>query len=77
MRVKLLEATARKKRLGYRYLDGDIAWDQRATVIYPLLCIGAGMTAGMFGIGGGIVQVTEDDCCSFFLVLFGPVWMSL
>ena len=36
---------------------GDIRWDERATVVYPLICIVAGMCAGMFGIGGGIVQV--------------------
>ena len=38
-------------------MEGDIAWDNRATIIYPLICIGAGLCAGMFGIGGGIVQV--------------------
>jgi uncharacterized membrane protein YfcA len=45
------------QRLGYQYVEGDIAWDNRATIIYPLICIGAGLCAGMFGIGGGIVQV--------------------
>jgi len=49
--------TQQKKRLGYKYSNGDIAWDERATVVYPLLCISAGLCAGMFGIGGGIVQV--------------------
>ena len=47
----------RWQRLGYEYVEGDIAWDNRATVVYPLVCIGAGMCAGMFGIGGGIIQV--------------------
>lgn len=49
--------TQQKKRLGYKYSNGDIAWDERATVVYPMLCIAAGLCAGMFGIGGGIVQV--------------------
>lgn len=57
IRSRLIASTAAKQRLGYQYVEGDIAWDGRATVIYPLICIGAGLCAGMFGIGGGIVQV--------------------
>merc|ERR1712086_842154 len=37
-------------------VEGDIHWDDRATVVYPLICSVAGMCAGMFGIGGGIVK---------------------
>ena len=40
---------------GYRYAEGDIVWDSAGTIKYPLICIGAGMCAGLFGIGGGIV----------------------
>jgi len=57
VRDYLVRATGRKKRLNYKYLSGDIAWDERATVVYPAVCVGAGLCAGMFGIGGGIVQV--------------------
>jgi hypothetical protein len=57
VRQHLSASTQAKKRLGYKYSSGDIAWDERATVVYPLLCVGAGLCAGMFGIGGGIVQV--------------------
>ena len=34
----------------------DIVWDERNTVIFPCLAIIAGLAAGMFGIGGGIVK---------------------
>ena len=47
----------RHKRLHYKYAEGDIVWDNKATIYYPAICIVAGMCAGMFGIGGGIVQV--------------------
>jgi uncharacterized membrane protein YfcA len=33
----------------------DIDWDGRNTVKYPLYAIGAGLIAGLFGIGGGMV----------------------
>ncbi|KAL7525725.1 hypothetical protein ACHAXR_002547, partial [Thalassiosira sp. AJA248-18] len=45
-----------KERCGYPYVDGDIKWDSRATIIYPLVCTAAGFFAGMFGVGGGIVK---------------------
>jgi uncharacterized membrane protein YfcA len=45
-----------KKRVGYQYVEGDIKWDHRATLVYPVICCLAGFFAGMFGIGGGIVK---------------------
>jgi len=45
-----------KKRVGYEYVEGDIEWDGRATVVYPIVCAAAGFFAGMFGVGGGIVK---------------------
>lgn len=35
---------------------GDIVWTPDTTLRYPLLCSGAGVIAGMFGVGGGIVK---------------------
>jgi len=57
VREYLVKSTAQKQALGYKYEEGDVVWDERATVVYPLICIAAGLCAGMFGIGGGIVQV--------------------
>lgn len=34
----------------------EIEWDEKNTIIYPLLAIVAGLVAGMFGIGGGIIK---------------------
>lgn len=45
-----------KQRVGYHYVEGDIQWDSRATVVYPFVCMFAGFFAGMFGVGGGIVK---------------------
>eukprot|EP00957_Ditylum_brightwellii_P103470 7884427-Ditylum_brightwellii.AAC.1 len=45
-----------KKRVGYEYVEGDIQWDERATIVYPIVCAAAGFFAGMFGVGGGIVK---------------------
>jgi len=45
-----------KARVGYKYMEGDIQWDGRATIVYPGVCCLAGFFAGMFGVGGGIVK---------------------
>ena len=45
-----------KKQVGYTYVEGDIKWDGRATIVYPCICCLAGFFAGMFGVGGGIVK---------------------
>ena len=34
----------------------DIEWDQENTVIYPIYAIIAGLVAGLFGVGGGIIK---------------------
>jgi uncharacterized membrane protein YfcA len=35
-----------KRRLGYQYVEGDIQWDGRATIVYPAVCCFAGFFAG-------------------------------
>ena len=35
----------------------QVAWTRRNTVVYPAVCSLAGLVAGMFGVGGGIVKV--------------------
>lgn len=34
----------------------DIEWDADKTITYPLLAIVAGLVAGLFGVGGGIIK---------------------
>jgi Sulfite exporter TauE/SafE len=36
--------------------EGDIEWTPRTTLSYPAACSFAGVIAGMFGVGGGIVK---------------------
>jgi uncharacterized membrane protein YfcA len=45
-----------KKRLNYKYAQGDVEWNEKNTVIYPCICFFAGFFAGLFGVGGGIVK---------------------
>lgn len=35
---------------------GEVSWTPRNVVLYPAVCSLAGLVAGMFGIGGGIVK---------------------
>lgn len=55
-REYLVKRFHQKKELGYKYVEGDIKWDESATIWYPIACAVAGLFAGMFGIGGGIVK---------------------
>ncbi|KAL7474669.1 hypothetical protein ACHAW6_000632, partial [Cyclotella cf. meneghiniana] len=55
-RKRLIRDTQQKMDAGYVYLKEDIQWDERSTVVYPLVSSIAGFCAGMFGIGGGIVK---------------------
>ena len=56
VRVYLIERTSTKLRLGYAFVEGDFLWDAHTTLKYPGICFFAGMCAGLFGIGGGIVN---------------------
>ncbi|KAL7449155.1 hypothetical protein ACHAWC_001245 [Mediolabrus comicus] len=55
-RMYLVRRHEIKERVGYPYVEGDIKWDSRATIVYPVICTAAGFFAGMFGVGGGIVK---------------------
>jgi uncharacterized membrane protein YfcA len=60
-RAYLIHRYHLKKRCHYTYVEGDIQWDERATIIYPSICCFAGFFSGMFGIGGGIVKGTKKN----------------
>jgi uncharacterized membrane protein YfcA len=36
--------------------EGDIEWTPQTTLTHPAACSFAGIIAGMFGVGGGIVK---------------------
>ena len=56
VRSYLVERTREKDACGYEYVEGDFHWDEQTTLKYPPICFFAGMCAGLFGIGGGIVN---------------------
>lgn len=55
-RSYLLKRYRLKESCNYPYVEGDIKWTPRATIVYPIVCALAGFFAGMFGVGGGIVK---------------------
>lgn len=56
MRSILIDKWKLKKELKYKYVEGDVEWNPRSTIIYPCICFFAGFFAGLFGVGGGIVK---------------------
>jgi uncharacterized membrane protein YfcA len=50
IRAYLVRRFEQKRRLSFPYVEGDIRWDARATIIYPVVCCMAGFFAGMFGV---------------------------
>jgi uncharacterized membrane protein YfcA len=55
-RSYLMKRQKEKLACGFEFLKGDVQWDERSTILYPLLCVFAGFFAGMFGVGGGIIK---------------------
>lgn len=43
---------------GYVWREGDVDWNPVTTLTYPAICSVAGLVAGMFGVGGGIVKIS-------------------
>uniref|UniRef100_A0A1D2ABD3 Uncharacterized protein n=2 Tax=Auxenochlorella protothecoides TaxID=3075 RepID=A0A1D2ABD3_AUXPR len=55
-RAYLLRRAERLAARGHQYQEGDVQWDARSTLLFPALCTFAGLAAGVFGVGGGIVK---------------------
>lgn len=56
VRQYLVQRWRLKQEVQYPYVEGDIEWTPRNTIVYPCFCCLAGFFAGMFGVGGGIVK---------------------
>lgn len=41
---------------GYEFSEGDLHWTKKKTTRLPFYCVIAGITAGLLGIGGGMVK---------------------
>merc|ERR1712187_461542 len=52
----LMRENAARARAGHKFEASDIRWDAKSTIKYPLICTIAGVFAGLFGVGGGIVK---------------------
>lgn len=48
IRHYLVKRHETKLRCGYEFIEGDIKWDSRSTIVYPVICCAAGFFAGMF-----------------------------
>jgi len=55
-RQMLLSETDAQRQDGRAARKTEITWDASTTIRYPLICTLAGMFAGLFGVGGGIVK---------------------
>ncbi|KAK9864853.1 hypothetical protein WJX84_005030 [Apatococcus fuscideae] len=56
VRAYLLRKFHVKARYGWEWTEGDVQWNEQATIIYPAVCSLAGLVAGLFGIGGGVIK---------------------
>ncbi|KAG1681182.1 hypothetical protein FOA52_015625 [Chlamydomonas sp. UWO 241] len=56
MQSHLLAKAALRRRMGRPPHAGAIRWTCANARLYPLLCSSAGIVAGMFGVGGGVVK---------------------
>jgi uncharacterized membrane protein YfcA len=54
--IHILYAMRYALSFSYEFVEGDVHWDARATLLYPFLCTGAGILAGLFGVGGGMIK---------------------
>jgi len=55
-RCMLMSEHAAKQQATYQFQEGEIEWNNSATIKYPLICTLAGVFAGLFGVGGGILK---------------------
>lgn len=55
-RNMLMSEHEAKLKANHEFGEADIRWDATSTIKYPLICTLAGVFAGLFGVGGGIVK---------------------
>ncbi|RLN63811.1 hypothetical protein BBJ28_00019443, partial [Nothophytophthora sp. Chile5] len=54
--IYLFRQHRRKLSVNYPFVEGDVHWTLKTVVRFPLGCAGAGLVAGLFGVGGGIIS---------------------
>merc|ERR1712137_609996 len=55
-RQTLVREYEEKVASGYVFCPDEVQWNSYNTLRYPLICSLAGLCAGLFGVGGGIVK---------------------
>ena len=50
-----LRTHRRRVEIGYQYAEGDVLWDAGKAVRLPMLVFVGAITAGMLGVGGGMI----------------------
>lgn len=56
VRAHLVKKFEKQEEARYEWQEGDIQWTKHNSVVYPAVSSLAGLVAGMFGVGGGIVK---------------------
>lgn len=49
LRYELMTRFEKKLELGHVPVEGDLVWSHRSTIVYPCICIVAGVAAGLLG----------------------------
>lgn len=55
-RRRLMAEYQQKVELGYTFGAGEVRWDSQNSLKFPFVCALAGLMAGLFGVGGGVVK---------------------
>jgi len=79
----LKERTRRRARCpGYVALETDIQWDNKFLSKFPGYALGAGVAAGLLGIGGGMIQgpifleIGMEPKCATSATAFSILWTA-
>ena len=55
-----------KQKHSYKYVSGDIRWDELNTIKYPLVCSMAGLVAGMSApLHIGSISASPPACLAY------------
>ena len=52
----LMDEARLKAAAGFPKLPGEMLWTNQNVIVYPTICSLAGIVAGMFGVGGGVIK---------------------
>jgi len=55
-RRELVAEYRQKVESGHTFVSGEVKWDSQNSLKFPIVCAAAGLMAGLFGVGGGIVK---------------------